>query len=438
MSVESAIAIAADVRGGRNSATHFAERSLARIRERDGAIGAVTRVLAERALAEARAVDAIVAAGGDPGPLAGVPYAVKDLFDVEGLPTTAGAGMLRDAPPAAGDAEAIRRMTAAGAVLVATCNMDEFAYGFATVNATFGTTRNPNDIRRLAGGSSGGSAAAVAAGMVPLALGSDTNGSIRVPAALCGLYGYKPAHGSLPMGGAYPFVDSFDDIGPFAGSIDELALVCDVLADTVFDDEIGSKIARLSGWFTDDMSGEARTASAIFDALPAIVLSDVDRARSAAFLMTAAEGGRRHLPELRRRAMAFDPATRDRLIAGALLPAAHYLAALEVRATFRAQVEQVFERYDVLVAPCVGEVAPTIADPFVTVGDERVPARAHLGRLTQPISFIGLPVIAAPLKRPGALPLGVQLIGWPGRAGALFAYARRLEADGVIGASPVS
>ncbi len=437
MPSESALNIADDVRAGRRTAVHFAERSLARIRERDGAIGAITRVLANRALDEACAVDAIVAGGGDPGPLAGVPYGVKDLFDVRGLPTTAGAGMLRGAPPATRDAEAIVRMRAAGAVLVATCNMDEYAYGFATINAAFGTTKNPRNINRLAGGSSGGSAAAVAAGMVPVALGSDTNGSIRVPAALCGLYGYKPAHGSLPMAGVYPFVDSFDDIGPFAGSIDELAAVCEVLAGSTFPIENDKKIARLTGWFTDNLSDEAQGALAVFGSLFELSLPNVEQARSAAFLMTAAEGGRRHLPELRRRAMAFDPATRDRLIAGAMLPAAHYLAALEVRERFRAQVERVFETYDVMVAPCVGEVAPTIADPMVTVGGERVPARAHLGRLTQPISFIGLPVIAAPLKRPRGLPLGVQLIGWPGREGALFAYAKRLERDGVIGSSPV-
>ncbi|MEG3122897.1 AtzE family amidohydrolase [Sphingomonas sp. GB1N7] len=437
----SAIHIAAEVRGGRVPAVSVARHSIALIRERDGTIGAVTRLLEERALAEAGAVDAVVAAGGDPGPLAGVPYGVKDLFDVAGLPTTAGAAMLRDAPPAVRDAEAIERMRAAGAVLVATLNMDEFAYGFATVNAAFGTTKNPHDIRRLAGGSSGGSAAAVAAGMMPIALGSDTNGSVRVPAALCGLYGYKPAHGSLPMAGVYPFVDSFDDIGPFANSIAELELVYRVLGGEAFEAETGEpetgfRVAKLSGWFVDNLSAEMADALRPFDTLPKVVLPDVDAARSAAFLMTAAEGGARHLSELRRRAMAFDPATRDRLIAGAMLPAAQYLAALEVRARFRASADAVFQHCDIVVAPCVGEVAPSIEDPVVTVDGERVPARAHLGRLTQPISFIGLPVIAAPLRRPGKLPLGAQLIGAPGREGALFAYARQLEAAGVIGVSP--
>jgi AtzE family amidohydrolase len=435
---QSAIAIAEAVRGGRRSAVSVAEEAIARIRDRDGAIGAVTRLLDARALAEARAVDAIVAAGGDPGPLAGVPYGVKDLFDVAGLPTTAGAAMLRDAPPAAADAEAVVRMRQAGAVLVATLNMDEFAYGFATVNAAFGTTHNPHDVTRLAGGSSGGSAAAVASGMLPLALGSDTNGSIRVPAALCGLYGLKPAHGSLPMRGVYPFVDSFDDIGPFATSIADLKLAWQVLGGA--GDAQSLRVGRLGGWFDRNMAPELTAAIDAIDShlggLETVEFPDVDRARSAAFLMTAAEGGRRHLPELRRRPLEFDPATRDRLIAGAMLPVPHYLAALAFRETFRAAVDTLFECHDVLIAPCVGEVAPRIDDPFITVDGARVPARAHLGRLTQPLSFIGLPVVAVPLLRRGKLPLGLQLVGAPGREGALLALAERLEAEGLTGFSP--
>ena len=423
---------------GRRSALSVAEEAITRITARDGAIGAVTRLLDERALEEARAVDAIIAAGRDPGPLAGVPYGVKDLFDVAGLPTTAGAAMRRDAAPALADAEAVQRMRRAGAVLVATLNMDEFAYGFATVNAAFGTTHNPHDTDRLAGGSSGGSAAAVASGMLPLTLGSDTNGSIRVPAALCGLYGLKPAHGSLPMNGVFPFVDSFDDIGPLATSIGDLKLAWQVLGGV--DGARGARVARLGGWFEANMSPELGVAidrlDALLGGLARVEFPEVDRARSAAFLMTAAEGGARHLPELRRRPLAFDPATRDRLIAGAMVPAPHYLAAQAFRETFRAAVSALFEHHDVLIAPCVGEVAPLISDPLITVDGERVPARAHLGRLTQPLSFIGLPVIAVPLYRPGQLPLGLQLVGTPGREAALFALAERLEADGLTGFSP--
>jgi AtzE family amidohydrolase len=433
-----ATAIAADVRAGRRSALSVAEATIADIRARDGAFGAVTRLLDARALAEAAQIDAIVATGGDPGPLAGVPYGVKDLFDVAGLPTTAGAGMRADAAPATDDAEAIRRLQAAGAVLVATLNMDEFAYGFATVNATYGTTRNPRDTTRLAGGSSGGSAAAVAAGLLPLTLGSDTNGSIRVPAALCGSYGLRPTQGVCPMGGVFPFVDSFDTIGPFAATIADLRLAWQALGGS---GTAGTtRIARLGGWFADNVSAELTAAiddlGAGLGGLDTVELPDVARARAAAYVMTAGEGGTRHLPELRRRALAFDPATRDRLIAGAIMPAAWYVAAQAYRETFRAAADALFERYDILIAPAAGAPAPLIADPMVTVDGCRMPARALLGLFAQPISFIGLPVIAAPLRRPG-LPLGVQLIGRPGGEATLFALAARWEAERLIGLDPL-
>ncbi|CAN5359411.1 AtzE family amidohydrolase [soil metagenome] len=425
--------IAAEVRSGARTALSIAEAAIDRCRH--DRFVCVTRLLEERALRDAADVDESVAQGGDPGPLAGVPFGVKDLFDVAGETTTAGAGMRAHALPAAKDAEAIARLKAAGAVLVATLNMDEYAYGFATVNAHFGTTRNPYDNARIAGGSSGGSAAAVAGGLLPLALGSDTNGSIRVPAALCGLYGLKPSHGGLPMAGVFPFVDSFDDIGPFATSVADLHLAWETLGGRDAPAISAPRIARLGGWFADNVSADLATAIAAI-APEEAMLPEVARARSAAYLMTAAEGGARHLPELRTRAMEFDPQVRDRLIAGAMLPAPAYLAAQKFRAWFRTQAVALFERYDVLVAPAAGDVAPTIADPMVTVNGERVPARAHLGLFAQPISFIGLPVLAAPLKRPGRLPMGIQLIAAPGNEATLFAVAARLELQGVIGFTP--
>jgi aspartyl-tRNA(Asn)/glutamyl-tRNA(Gln) amidotransferase subunit A len=435
VSYDSIAGIAADVRAGRRSAVSLAREAIDRIRGQDGSYGAVTRLLKQRALDEAEAVDAKVSRGEDPGALAGVPYGVKDLFDVAGLPTTAGAAMRKDAAPAPTDAEAVRRYQAAGAVLVATLNMDEFAYGFATINAAYGTARNPHDTDRLCGGSSGGSAAAVAAGMLPLTLGSDTNGSVRVPAALCGLYGLKPTHGALPMRGVFPFVDSFDDIGPFTTSLADLRLAWQALGGEAAPSS-GSRAARLGGWFADNVDAELTAAIDAIGDLPTVELPEVSRARSAAFLMTAAEGGARHLPELRHRALEFDPQTRDRLLAGAMLPASAYFAAERFRAWFRAQADALFERYDVLIAPATTEAAPRIDDPHITIAGQRVPARAHLGILTQPLSFIGLPVVTVPLKRPGKLPLGLQLVGKPGGENALFAFAEALEAAGLIGATP--
>ncbi len=430
------------MRAGERSAVSVVTEALRAMEGAGRDLRAATVILAERALAQAARVDALIAEGRDPGPLAGVPFGVKDLFDVAGLPTTAGAAMLLGAPPAARDAEAVARLEAAGAVLVATLNMDAFAYGFATINAHYGTTRNPHDPDRIAGGSSGGSAAAVAAGIVPLSLGSDTNGSIRVPSALCGIYGLKPTHGCLLMQGVYPFVDSFDDIGPFARSVADLRLAWETLGGSA-PPATGQRVARLGGWFAENVSDALAAGidgvAQHLGGIDTIQLPRVDAARSAAFLMTAAEGGALHLPELRTRPMEYDPAVRDRLIAGAMLPATAYLEAQRFRAWFREQVARIFERYDVLIAPAAGVPAPRIHDPMIPVNGERVPARAHLGLYTQPISFIGLPVVSVPLFRPGELPLGLQLIGRPHGEQALFDLAARLEADGVIGAaSPAS
>jgi aspartyl-tRNA(Asn)/glutamyl-tRNA(Gln) amidotransferase subunit A len=396
---------------------------------------AVTRVLRERALAEAARVDAAAARGEDPGPLAGVPYAVKDLFDVAGLLTTAGSASRAGAQLAGADAAAIQRLKAAGAVLCGTLNMDEFAYGFATINAAYGTTRNPHDPARLAGGSSGGSAAAVAAGLVPFALGSDTNGSVRVPASLCGLYGLKPAHGSLPLAGTFPFAESFDDVGPFTTSLADMALVWGVLrGEPVVDTGAAPRVARLGGRFRENCDpAQLAAMDAIQPDAPLIELPDIKRARSAAFVITAYEGGHLHREALAANAMAYDPAVRDRLIAGALLPEALYDRALAFRADFLARIEALLADFDVLLAPAAPCAAPLIADPQITIDGETRPARADLGIHTQPITFTALPSLAVPLLRPGVLPLGLQLIGKPGGEGALLRLAGELETRGITG-----
>lgn len=429
------------VRAGRTTATAIVEQCLSALAQA-GDLGAVTRILADRARTEAAAVDAAIAAGRDPGPLAGVPYGVKDLFDVAGVPTTAGSELYAAAPPAEGDAEAIARLRAAGAVLVATLNMDAFAYGFATVNARYGTTRNPHDRTRLAGGSSGGSAAVVAAGLLPFSLGSDTNGSIRVPASLCGLYGLKPTHGSLPMAGVFPFAESFDDVGPFARTAADARLVWEVLAgQTVARAPRPSiRFGRLGGRFRENADPAQLAAIDVIAADAPLVLpvEDVDRARSAAFLITAAEGGALHREALARDALAFDVAVRDRLLAGALIPATLIDAAQAFRSRFRAAMEALFTEHDLLLAPATPAAAPLVDDPFIPIDGGRSPARADLGIHTQPVTLAGLPSLAVPLSRPGSLPLGLQLIGPPGGEAMLFDAAAMLEEQGVIGASPPS
>ena len=299
-----ALAIADDVRSGRITALAVAEDCLAALARADE-LRAVTRILADRARQEARQVDAAISQGIDPGPLAGVPYGVKDLFDVAGISTTAGSAIYADAAPAVEDAEAIRRLHRAGAVLAATVNMDEFAYGFATINARHGTTRNPHDHARLAGGSSGGSAAAVAAGLLPFTLGSDTNGSIRVPASLTGVYGLKPTHGGLPIGGVFPLAESFDDIGPFTASLADMRALWQVLSGRAAEhSEAPIRMARLGGRFRENAQAEQLAAiDAIAPDAQVIELPDIARARSAAFLITAYEGGTLHREALSREAI---------------------------------------------------------------------------------------------------------------------------------------
>lgn len=429
-------------RRGDGQAGRNAQDTLVRIERANPALAAFTRLLPERLAAGAAQVEAAVAAGGDGGALAGVPFAVKDLFDVAGLPTTAGAAMRADAAPAAHDAAVVQRLCQAGAVLAGTTNMDEFAYGFATVNAHYGTTANPHDPQRLAGGSSGGSAAAVAARLVPFALGSDTNGSIRVPAALCGIYGLRPTHGRVPLEGVFPFVDALDVAGPFATSVDDLLRVYRVMAADacVLPDPARLRIARLGGWFARNLDAEL---AAGLDAVAAhlgvsrlVELPEAERARAAAFVMTGIEGGHRHLAALRENAAGFDPAVRDRLLAGLQQPARVLLDVQQFAAWFRQAMARLWDEVDVLVAPAVPCVAPRADQDSIEIDGKPVSARANLGIFTQPLGLAGCPVLAAPLWRPGRLPLGLQLIAAPGREDRLFALAARLERDGLVGSSP--
>lgn len=369
------------------------------------------------------------------GPLAGMTFVAKDLFDIQGLPTTAGAKMRLDSAPAAHDAEVIARLKKAGAALIGTANMDEYAYGFATVNAHFGTTRNPHDLARLAGGSSGGSAAAVAAGLADFSLGSDTNGSIRVPASLCGVYGLRPAMDDLPMDGVFPFVHALDTVGPFARSIRDLKRVYEVMAGRTVKSESAGRIAVLDGFFTRNAGAEAREAVATVGAhLNAEILNlpQAEAARSAAFLITAAQGGALHLDTLKNRAMDYDPAVRDRLIAGAMLPSAIYQRALDFGAVWRDIVAEALARFDVLICAATPVSAPRIDEGTIVFNGETVSARANLGILAQPLSLAGIPVIAAPLKT-DKLPIGLQFATAPGREGLLFELLAKLEADGIVG-----
>ena len=458
--VGTAGAIAAAVQARTISAAAMVDASLARIGAIDPAVNAFTDVVAERARARAAALDKRLAEGDEGSaalPLAGVPFAVKNLFDVAGLTTRAGSKIEREKAPASVDAPLVARLERAGAVLVGGLNMDEYAYGFTTENSHDGPTRNPHDLARVAGGSSGGSAAAVAAGEVPVSLGSDTNGSIRVPSSLCGVFGLKPTYGRLPRNGSYPFVASLDHLGPFARSAHDLALVYDAIqgfdradpacvergleatAATIGEPVDGLRIAVLGGWFRELADGSARAAvDCVATALRAhreVELPQVERARAAAFLISNAEGAALHLADLRSRAADFEPLSRDRFLAGALLPAAWILQAQRLRRWFALRVAAILREVDVLIAPATPCVAPTIGSETIEIHGRRLPARPSLGLLTQPISFIGLPVCAVPVWRCHAtMPIGVQLIAAPWREDLVLRVAHHLQQAGLVDA----
>src|SRR5689334_8294162 len=276
----SAADIASAVAARKLSALEATEAALARIAKHDSVLNAFTDVTADRARAKAKALDAAIAAGQTVGPLAGVPFAVKNLFDVQGLSTRAGSKINRDLPPAARDATLIERMEAAGAVLVGALNMGEYAYDFTGENVHDGPSRNPHDPTRMTGGSSGGSGSAVGGALVPIALGSDTNGSIRVPASFCGIFGLKPTYGRLSRARSYPFVASLDHLGPFARNVKDLALAYDAMQGPDADDAActtrpvepvanllaqgvgGLKVAVADGYFQQNVFPEAQEAVA--------------------------------------------------------------------------------------------------------------------------------------------------------------------------------
>lgn len=427
--------IPAQIRNGTFSAIEITQHVLADIAQRDHQYNTTTRILTQRALDAAQNIDRTLKNGGDPGPLAGIPFGIKDLFDVSGQITTAGSKILAKDKPATTDAVLVERLINAGAIPVALTNMDEFAYGFATDNAHHGPTYNPHDTQRLAGGSSGGSAAGVAARFFSLGLGSDTNGSIRVPASLCGVWGLRATQGRLPTQGSYPFVASLDTVGPFADSASNLKSCFEALtAESLLPVDVSSlKVARLGGWFAENMSPDMSTAlDALAQTLKTtdhVTIPEVARARAAAFIISASEGASLHLHHLRHHADDFDPAVRDRLLAGALIPATTIAKAHRFRSWFRRAMHEAFAQTDILLAPAVVGEAPRFNQPLIPVGGEMVSARANLGLYTQPLTLAGFPVLTLPMPGPG-LPLGAQLIAKPGREDQLIALGEALERSG--------
>jgi 1-carboxybiuret hydrolase len=449
--------IAQAVASGKLSALGATEAALARIARRDSVLNSFTDITADRARASAGAIDAAIAAGRKVGPLAGVPFAVKNLFDVKGLATRAGSKINRNLAPSPRDATLIERMEAAGAVLVGALNMGEYAYDFTGENVHDGPSRNPHDPTRMSGGSSGGSGSSVGGGLVPIALGSDTNGSIRVPSSFCGVFGLKPTYGRLSRARTFPFVASFDHLGPFARSAGDLALAYDAMQGPDADDAActarpvepvtpllaqglsGLRVAVAGGYFQQNLFPEAveavaRVARAL-DATQTVEIPEAARARAAAYVISTTEGASLHLDRLRRRPNDFDPAVRDRLIAGAMVPAPLVDRAQKFRRWYRARVLELFGTVDVIIAPATPCIAPKLGQATFVLDGVELPVRANIGIHTQPISFIGLPVVAVPVPLE-PMPIGVQIIAAPWREDIALRVAHALERMGVAAAPP--
>jgi aspartyl-tRNA(Asn)/glutamyl-tRNA(Gln) amidotransferase subunit A len=431
--------LAGRLRAGELSPREAVEASLERIAALDGHLNAFISVRAEEALREAE----LAASAGDRGPLWGVPLAVKDVIDVVGARTTAGSRLLAD-NVAAADAEVVARLRRAGAIVVGKTNTHEFAYGPTTTSEHFGPAWNPWALDRVPGGSSGGSAAAVAAGLVPGALGTDTAGSIRIPAAFCGVTGIRPSTGLVPTRGMLPLSWSVDTIGPMARDAADCHLLLAAIADPGFHAEApGPGPAALTVGVVESLfeHADAPVADAAWAAVEelrragartrAVEPPHLDRAGLVQQALQFPEATAAHLEGLRTRLADYGADVRGRLLAGLFVPATAYVNALRVRGVLATGFAAAAEGVDVLAAPTLPVVAPRFADGRIVfdgpAGDSP-PAlaenlfRQRLLRHTAPWCLVGWPAVSVPCGFVDGLPAGLSLVARRGRdAGALRA-----------------
>ena len=379
---------------------------------------------ADRALAEAALRTDELARGQWRGPLHGVALGVKDLFDVAGLPTRCGSHVRDDAPPAAADAEAVARLRAAGAVVVAKLHTQEFAHGPTGDASATGPARNPHDPSRITGGSSSGSAGAVAAGYVPLALGSDTGCSVRTPAAHCGVVGLKPAYGHVPVTGVFPLAESLDHVGLLTADVHGAAVAWDVLDRGAEGTGGGIQAPGVAGLTVCVPTDEHwRAVDPVIDETWRGAVAALEKAGArvvelalpqAAELARAypeivgAEAYTTHARDLAARPGAFQPIVRERLLAVADRPAHHYVAAQRARRRLGAELRAALAGVDVLVTP----TTRLRATPIGAAEVDGVPVRPSLLELTSPFNMTGWPAVSVPAPpSDGGLPVGVQVVG---------------------------
>jgi aspartyl-tRNA(Asn)/glutamyl-tRNA(Gln) amidotransferase subunit A len=435
-------ALGAALRDGQTTSRALVDEALARIADPAGeGKRAFLRVYAEQARAAAEAQDRLRGVGIAGGPLAGIPISIKDLFDVAGEPTTAGSTALRDAPPAQHDAPIVARLRAAGAVIVGKTNMTEFAYSAVGINPHFGTPGNPYDRARIPGGSSSGAAVSVADGFAAAAIGSDTGGSVRIPAALCGLTGFKPTQARVTRAGAVPLSSTLDSIGPLARCVVDCAILDAVLAGqelvvpaAVPPDRICLAVPQtqmldgldgaVSAAFARACSALSRGGIRLVD-LPLPELGELPALNSMGGF-SAAEAYFWHAKLLARRGAEYDPRVRTRIERGREMTAVHYLEISERRAALIAAVERATVGFDGLLLPTVAITAPPIA--AFAEDAEYTRLNILLLRNTTAINQLDGCAITLPIERPGEAPVGLMVAGNRGTDGAILAIARGIEA----------
>ncbi len=433
--------LAAAVRSGSTSAGVIVADAIDRAERSQPAINAFTTIDREGALQRAASIDKRAGSGIDPGPLAGVPIGLKDLIDQKGIPTTNGAAFEAAVPERS--APVVSRLEDAGAVIIGRTGLHEFAYGFTSENEHFGPVRNPWDVALSPGGSSGGSGAAVAAGVVSAAIGTDTGGSVRVPAALCGVTGLKVTYGRVPLEGVTPLAPSLDTVGPLAGSVADLAVLYRVMAgeDRSIDaaDLSGVRIgvprqwtggvidAATRGAFEGVLERIAGAAAAVEPVdEPALAVTDIAAAAVSVEIMKV------HRKRWMNEPGRYGAEVAERLGAAAAVPESYARDVLEWDAAARRALERLFDRFDVLATPTVGAMRKVIGVPDMDVDGEPVFHRTVLAQYTWPVNRTGNPALALPVPGSGAPPASLQLIGPRFEEAALLGVGLALEEQGFI------
>jgi len=434
--------LAGDLDAGTVTSRHLVEEALARIADPAGeGTRSFRRVYVETARAAADAQDKLRQAGYRPSPLAGLPVSIKDLFDVKGEPTLAGSTALDDAAPATRDAAAIARLKAAGAVIIGRTNMTEFAFSGVGINPHYGTPGNPWDRLRIPGGSSSGAAVALADGQCVVALGTDTGGSVRIPAALCGLVGFKPTQARVPRDGALPLSTTLDSIGPLANSVACCAITDAILAGETPDLPVpiapaGLRLAIPRGTFLfdeldHDVAADFDEACRILAQAGARVY-DLAVPELAEYAAINAKGGFSppeayafHAELIARRGQDYDPRVRQRIARGAEMSAPDYIRLIADRARFIARIDARLAESDALIVPTVAVIAPFIADFASDADFFRLNTR--ILRNTSLVNFLDRCAVTLPISRPGEAPVGLMLIGAHNADKKLLATALGLE-----------